>query len=268
MTKNRILSTVVLAVLAGSLVAQTPAGRPSDTALNAFLDKIDAKVASFQEAKNWRATVTSTITKMNRHWVPESVTVVTKAVTVAEGRRSEEIQKALETKGGVTRDITREFIENDRKEHEKYRRQRPPDKPRTAGSTPRRRGLSASIEEYTPFSAERRKLFTFRLDENAILDGRPAIALDVAAKVKGDKNWEGRIYFDRVTLDPLLAEAKPSDNPRFVQALEARIALEMVGGRTPMLKSTRIRVNAGFLFIKRIRQVSEDVYSGIELLDN
>ena len=286
MTRNRILPILILAgtFLAVLLAVGTPLNpsrtsgpsHPSDPStprgqsvgldLNVFLDKVDAKVGGFQEARNWRGSVTSTITKMNRHWTPESVTVVTKAVTVADGRRSEEILKALETKDGKTQDITKEFIETDRKEHEKYRRQRPPDKPRPAGTAPRRRGLGASIEEYTPFSEARRKLFDFRLDENASLDGRPALALDVKAKVKNDKNWEGRIYFEPGTLDPLLAEAKPSETPRFVQLLEARIALEVVDGTTLMLKSTWIKVNAGFLFFKRIRQIVEDLYSGIEIL--
>jgi hypothetical protein len=286
MTRNRILPILILAgtCLAALLAAGTPLNpsrtsgpsNPSDPStprgqsvgldLNDFLDKVDAKVGGFQEARNWRGSVTSTITKMNRHWTPESVTVVTKAVTVADGRRSEEILKALETKDGKTQDITKEFIETDRKEHEKYRRQRPPDKPRPAGTAPRRRGLGASIEEYTPFSEARRKLFDFRLDENASLDGRPALALDVTAKVKSDKNWEGRIYFEPGTLDPLLAEARPSETPRFVKELEARIALEVVGGTTLMLKSTWIKVNAGFLFFKRVRQVVEDLYSDIEIL--
>ena len=286
MTRNRILPILILAgtFLAALLAAGTPLN-PSRTSgpshlsdpsaphgqsvgldLNVFLDKVDAKIGGFQEARNWRGSVTSTITKMNRHWTPESITVVTKVVTVADGRRSEEILKALETKDGKTQDITKEFIEADRKEHEKYRRQRPPDKPRPAGTAPRRRGLGGSIEEYTPFSEARRKLFDFRLDENASLDGRPALALDVKAKVKNDKNWEGRIYFEPGTLDPLLAEARPSETPRFVQLLEARIALEVVGGTTLMLKSTWIKVNAGFLFFKRIRQIVEDLYSGIEIL--
>ncbi len=263
--RRALLSRLALpAVLAAALAAsvQTP-----QSALDAFLDKIEAKIAAFQEARNWRATLTSTITKMDRHWTPESVIVVTKAVTVADGLRSDEIRSALETLDGVTRDITQKYIEEDRKAREKYRRPRPPDKDRTSGSPPRRRGLGASIEDYTPFSAARRPLFSFRLDENATLAGRPAVALDVAAKVKSDKNWEGRVYFDPVTLDPLLAEARPSEAPRFVKELEALIALEVVGGRTLMLKSARIRINAGFLFIKRIRQVTEDVYSGVELLD-
>lgn len=268
MARHRILSILILAgaSLAGILAAGPPSGQTVGLDLNTFLDKVDAKVGGFQEARNWRGSVTSTITKMDRHWAPESVTVVTKTVTVTDGRRSEEILKALETKDGNTRDITKEFIEADRKAHEKYRRQRPPDKPRSAGATPRRRGLSSSIEEYTPFSEARRKLFAFRLDENASLDGRPALALDVTAKVKSDKNWEGRIYFEPGTLDPLLAEARPSETPRFVQELEARIALEVVDGKTLMLKTTRIKVNAGFLFFKRVRQVTEDVYSGIEIL--
>lgn len=268
MARHRILSILILAgaFLAGILAAGPPSGQTVGLDLNTFLDKVDAKVGGFQEARNWRGSVTSTITKMDRHWAPESVTVVTKTVTVTDGRRSEEILKALETKGGNTRDITTEFIEADRKAHEKYRRQRPSDKPRPAGAAPRRRGLSASIEEYTPFSEARRKLFAFRLDENASLDGRPALALDVTAKVKSDKNWEGRIYFEPGTLDPLLAEARPSETPRFVQELEARIALEVVDGKTLMLKTTRIKVNAGFLFFKRVRQVTEDVYSGIEIL--
>jgi hypothetical protein len=252
--------------LPGRYDPSAPRGQAVGLDLNVFLDKVDAKVGGFQEARNWRGSVTSTITKMDRHWTAESVTVVTKAVTVTDGRRSEEILQALETKDGKTQDITKEFIETDRKEHEKYRRQRPPDKPRPAGTAPRRRGLSASIEDYTPFSEARRKLFEFSLNESASLDGRPALALDVKAKVKSDKNWEGRIYFEPGTLDPLLAEAKPSATPRFVQELEARIALQVLDGKSIMLKSTRIKVNAGFLFFKRVRQVTEDVYSGVELL--
>jgi hypothetical protein len=258
----------VPAVLAAALAASVRTPLPHQSSLDVFLDKIDAKVAGFQEPKNWRGTVVSTITKMNRHWEPESVIVVTKAVSVADGHRTDDIQKAIETVDGVTKDITGDYIEENRKAHERYRRQRPPDdKPRDPNAPPRRRGLGASIEEYTPFSADRRPLFSFRLDEAATLDGRPVIALDVAARVKGEKNWEGRVYFDPATLDPLLAEAKPSQNPRFVQLLEARIGLQVVAGRTLMLKTTRIRVNAGFLFIKRIRQIAEDVYSGVELLD-
>ena len=266
--------TLTLAFLAGlaavlaALPARPPAPLPPQSALDAFLDKIDAKVADFQEARNWRGTVVSTITKMNRRWEAESVIVVTKAAVVADGRRTDEIKSALETSDGVTKDITKEYIEEDRKAHERYRRQRPPDaKPRDPNAPPRKRGLGASIEDFTPFSKARRPLFSFRLDELATLDGRPAVALDIAAKVKDEKNWEGRIYFDPATLDPIQVEAKPSDNPRFVQLLEARIGLEVVGGKTLMLKSTRIRVNAGFLFFKRIRQVAEDVYSGVELLD-
>jgi hypothetical protein len=271
MTRYRTFSIRILAgiFLAGVLAAgpASPArGQAVRLDLGTFLDKVDAKVVGFQEARNWRGSVISTITKMDRHWTPESVTVVTKNVTVTDGRRSEEILTALETRDGKTQDITKDFIEADRKAHEKYRRQRPPDKPRPEGVAPRRRGLAGSIDEYTPFSEARRKLFEFRLDENASLDGRPALALDVTAKVKGEKNWEGRIYFEPGTLDPLLAEARPSETPRFVQELEARVALAVLNGKTLMLKSARIKVNAGFLFFKRVRQVQEDVYSGVELL--
>jgi hypothetical protein len=266
--RTPLLLLLLPAVLAAVLAARAPAPRPPQSGVDAFLDKIDAKVAGFQEPRNWRGTVVSTITKMNRHWEAESVIVVTKAAVVADGRRTDEIKSALETSGGVTKDITKEYIEEDRKAHERYRRQRPPDaKPRDPNAPPRRRGLGASIEEYTPFSKARRPLFSFRLDESATLDGRPAVALDIEAKVKGEKNWEGRIYFDPATFDPLLLEAKPSENPRFVQLLEARIGLQVVSGRTLMLKATRIRVNAGFLFFKRVRQVAEDVYSDVELLD-
>ena len=257
-----------LALLAGALAATGQSPRPAPAALDAFLDKIDAKVAAFREPRNWTGTVVSTITRMNRHWEPESVIVVTKSARVVDGRRTDEIASAVETMDGVARDITRDYVEEDRKARERYRRQRPPDdKPRDPNAPPRKRGLSAALEDYTPFSAARRSLFAFRLDEGAALDGKPAVALDVAAKVKDEKNWEGRIYFDPVTLDPVLVEAKPSDNPRFVQLLEARIGLQALPGGRLMLKTTRIRVNAGFLFIKRIRQVAEDVYSDVQILD-
>jgi len=253
-------SLIGLAILGiGMSVAGGQTSGASDLA--SFLDKAALKIRSYPEKASWTANTVTTITKMDRNWIPESVTVVAKTVRVTDGEREESILKAEETKKGKTRDITRKYAEDAREARERERKRR---SEANEGNRSGRRSASFSIDEFLPFAEPKRGQFYFLLTEKAAVDGRPAVMLEVTARVKSEKNWEGKFYFDPETTDLLGLEVRPSENPSLVKELEFRATFEVLDGRVLVVKSTRAKVNGGF-FLKHIRQVIEETSSGFEL---
>ncbi len=238
--------------------AQTPASQD----LASFLDKAAQKIKSYPQKASWTASAVSKITKMDRKWTPESVTVVTKTVKLLDGERDEVILKAEETKKGKTKDITKKYAEDAKETRDKERKRRAEE---GDGGGNSRRGGSMSLDSLLPFSEQKRGQFNFQLTKNAALDGRPAVLLEATAKVKDEKNWEGRFYFDPLTIDLLRIEVRPSENPSMVKELDFRMTFEILEGRTLAVKSSWIKINGGF-FLKHIRQVIEEEYTGFEVV--
>jgi hypothetical protein len=119
---------------------------------SAFLAKVGQRIASYPDYKSWRAAVVSRQTEMDKHWRPQSVTVVTKTVRLADGVYEEEISQALETKKGKTKDVTAELRKEAREDAEKARRRRA-ETNRTEGGGRRTR---ASPSRRSSLSARRR----------------------------------------------------------------------------------------------------------------
>jgi len=252
---------VLFMVSSGSIFAQTSGGD-----IGRFLDRAAQKIAFYSDLKNWKASAVTTITKMDKTWKPESVTVVTKNVKVTNGEREEEILKAEETKKGKTTDVTLKYAQEAREEREKEKKRRAEEKDQNKRGEGRGQSMTMTLDEMLPFSEKKRAEFDFRLMENGVLDGRPVAVLDAAAKVKDEKNWEGRFLFDPATHDLYQVEIKPSKNPKMVKELEMRLTFEILDGRYLAVKSSRFKINGG-IFIKHIRQLIEEEYSGYEVLD-
>ena len=255
------------ASLAVALVLSVPSLSRGQTAgtldLGSFLDKAAQKIKSYPDNVDWTANVIAKTTKMDRNWTPESMIVVSKAVKVLGGEREEVILKAEETKKGKTKDLTQKYAEDAQEARDKAKKRHAEERGGRGGAG--RGGASISLDSVLPFSSEKRGQFDFLLTENALVDGRPAFLLEVKAKVKDEKNWEGRFYFDPATIDLLGIEVKPSENPSMVKDLEFRMTFEILDGRYLAVKSTWIKVNGGF-FLKHVRQIVEETYSGFEVL--
>jgi len=260
----RRMGSALLIIAAIPLFAQTPAD------INAFLDRVAARVEGYNPKASWTASIMSTQIETDRKWNPEKTIVVSKAVTVTEGRREEKALKVLETKDGKTQDITAQYLaeQSARREKERAKREAKPepaprDKP---GEKPSgRRSFSLNISEILPFQPERRPDFIFKLQETTDADGRKLAVLDVRAKVKDSLNWEGTYTIDAVTGDLVRARIKPSETPSMVKELEVEVELEVFEEVNLIPKRTWIKVNAGFLFIKRIHMISEEIYSDIRI---
>ena len=243
------------------LSGQSP---PQD--MDSLLDKLSQKIKVSSDYKSWRASVASTITKTDKNWTPEEVTVVTKTIeSSAEGEPQEKILKALQTKDGKTTDITRKYAEERRKEREKYRKRRAEEEKAESADDQHDRG-AMSLDEFLPFSEKKRKDFEFRLPAPPVSE-RPALSvLEARAKVKSLQNWEGTFSYDPETYDLITVDLHPSQNPKFVKELSMQIDFEVLNNRYLSLKRTQFKVNGGIL-IKHVRQIVEDVYCDFEVLD-
>jgi hypothetical protein len=234
--------------------------------LESLLDKLSRKIKASSDYKSWRASVISTITRMDKNWTPEDVTVVTKSIaSSAEGEPREEILKALQTKKGKTTDITRKYAEERRKEREKERQRRAKETPDASADNPRGGG-AMPLDEFLPFSAKRRQDFEFRLRERPFSEGSAVSVLEGRARVKSLRNWEGTFSFDPQTYDLISLDLRPSQIPKMVKELAMQIDFEVLEDRYLVLKRLQFKVNGG-IFIKHVRQIVEDVYSDFEVLD-
>ncbi|OGD21524.1 MAG: hypothetical protein A2W03_12155 [Candidatus Aminicenantes bacterium RBG_16_63_16] len=234
--------------------------------LESLLDKLSQRTKLSLDYKSWRASVVSTITKMDKSWNPEEVLLVSKNIGSSdEGEPREEILKAQQTKKGKTTDVTQKYAEEGRKEREKARKRRAEEQTKTSADE-KHGGGAMSLDEFLPFSKSKRKDFEFRLQNPPASEGPAVAVLETRAKVKGPRNWEGTFSFNPETFDLISLELRPSQNPKMVKELAMRIDFEVLQFRYLVLKRTQFKVNGG-IFIKHVRQIVEDVYSDFEVLD-
>ncbi len=233
--------------------------------LTALLDKIAQRIESHAKNENWTLSVITTITRMDKNWKPEKVTLVDRKARVNHGDVSEEIISATETEDGGKKDITDKY----RKEsaERRAREQREQEDRKRKGTAEKRRQrlrLDMTEEDFLPFSAKNRPHYEFELVSEAALDERSVFVVATKSKAKEDIHFEGRYYVDEETFDVLRAEVSPAKNPRFVKELEMTIDFQLLPGGYFVLKYSKTRVNAGF-FLKHVRMVIEEVYSQYEI---
>jgi len=226
--------------------------------LDVVLVNVEARLAAGFAYKNWTASSTSTNTEFDRHGAIVKVTVVNKTVRVTDGDRDEDILKAIETADGKTTDVTRETAEKARRQWAKEREKR------AAGS--RRSGV-LDLDEILPFAAKQRPLYNFKLRPADGKGGRKLAVLEASAKEKDSKLWNGTYTIDPVSFDVIRAEVRPSDNPTFVRELRAEADIALLDGKNLFIVHTKMKVDGGFLFIKNVRMLVEDVYTDVKILN-
>lgn len=259
---------VLSAAIPVLLGAAAPPSFQASSSTEALLDRITARLDELNPKSSWTAAILSTQIEHDRHWMPKRTTVQTKTVTVTGGRREEKILKVVQTEDGKTEDITDHFIIERREKWRKYQARQGTSgegELAAAGRSSRRRIRTDDYAALLPFSPERRPEFSFSVREGTAPDGRPVFLVDVRAVLKDVLNWEGTYTIDAETFTPLSARLRPSENPTFVKDLEVQADFRVFEGVNFIPLRTWARINAGFLFFKRIRAVSEEVYSDIQV---
>jgi len=252
------MSGLLLIILLG-VGGSSPLRLGAEDDIQTLLDRLAARLESAPIASDWNASVRSTETRMDKNWQPQKRTVVTKFVTIRDGKRTEEILRAMETEKGRTKDVTERYAREAAKEAEKIRQKA--EQNREPGG---RRELDR--EQLFPFRPDRRADFDFDLLEEGDWEGRPVIILQTRAKTAGDDLYEGRYVIDRDSLDVLRVDLTPSKKPGVLKLIEMAFEFQTLPGGYILPRRTWVRIHVG-LVIKNIRIQAEEEYFDVQVLD-
>jgi hypothetical protein len=223
-----------------------------------LLDKISKRMNSYPENGNWKYSVVTKTTEMDKQWRPKKTTITTANVKEVDNVLSGEILKAVETEDGITKDVTEKIAKQTKKQLERTNKERAEQK--------EQKGTGNEYDAFFPFNENKRAKFAFHRLDDADTNERPVYIIEAVAKEKDEQLYEGKFYIDQTTYDIIKVRIKPSKNPRFVKELEMDIDFEVLPEGKFIRRRSRTRVDGGLLF-KRFRMIVEEEYFDIEILD-
>ena len=224
-----------------------------------LLDKISKRMNSYPENSNWKYSVVTKTTEMDKQWRPKKTTITTSIVKEVDNVLSGEIKKAVETEDGITKDVTEKIAKQAKKQLERTNKERAEQKGQ--------KGTGNEYDVFFPFNENKRAKFAFHRLDDAVINERPVFIIEAVAKEKDEQIYEGKFYIDQTTYDILKVRVKPSKNPRFVEELDMDIDFEVLPEGKFIRRRSRTRVDGGLLF-KRFRMIVEEEYFDIEILDS
>jgi seryl-tRNA synthetase len=89
-----------------------------------LLDKISKRMNSYPENGNWKYSVVTKTTEMDKQWRPKKTTITTANVKEVDNVLSGEILKAVETEDGITKDVTEKIAKQTKKQLERTNKER------------------------------------------------------------------------------------------------------------------------------------------------
>jgi hypothetical protein len=258
---------IFIFALAASVVANIcllSSVKAQETEQSQLLEKVVQKLDSYPKYENWKALVVTTLTRMDKNWKPQKVTIIDRIVNVTSQERNDEILKAVETEKGMTRDITQKYIKEMKERQEKARKEEE-DRKKKGEKEEERDRREMKLEEFFPFSVRDRVNYEFAKLEDANFEGQPVFVLESKAKIKNENLWEGRYYISKESFDILKIEVQPSKNPKFVQELQIEMAFRILPQGYFVLRKIKTKINGG-MFLKHIRMITEEEYTDFEII--
>ncbi len=242
-------------------------GSTQDIELQDLIVKVSQNQEKFYlKLDNWKATVITTTTKMDKHWQPKEVTVVEKRVEVVNLKKTEEILKAVVTKKGIEVDVTDKYLRKAEKTRAKARQAELSNRLKRKREQGKK-NTQLTAEDALPFSEKKRYKYNFSRLEDSLIDNRPVYVVEARAKIKRKKRYNGRYYISKDSFDILKIVAWPSKNPTFVKEAFMEMDFQVYSQGFYVMKKSKLSINAG-IFIKRIRRVTEEEYFDYQVIDS
>lgn len=226
-----------------------------DSAMDAIIQKIETRMAGYEDYDAFTVSVVSSQKTMDGAWNPKKVVVVDKTITQQGEVRREDILRATQTEKGTTRDITEKYREEQRKREEKKNKETEGDD----GKNGERGRVSLGEDEMFPFGPNERSQYTFDQLPDTVVSGRLVYVLQTRAKEKSKELYEGNYYVDQETYDVLMVDLRPSKNPKFVRQMRMKMWFGLLSDHY-VVERTWMRIYAGFL-LKKIRMEVEETYT-------
>lgn len=270
LTMNRARWILFILVMAGGratwpgIVAADAQGADDD--LGAILDRTAARVSSYPELKNWKASVVSVQTEMDKNWKPKKVIRVLKAVRVRDMERNEDVLRAEETEKGVTKEVTAKYVRELAERQREAKKREDERKRDVRADEDRKQRRSFNLDDLIPFSEKNRAKYAFSRLEDEMLDGRPVFVLRSSAKVPSEALWEGQYFISQDNYDVLKVILRPAENPKFVKKFTADVQFQVLPTGYFVMRKSRVEVDAGMV-LKHVRMLIEEDYSEFEVFD-
>lgn len=254
---------VFLFLAAASIRATYGSASAQDNGLGSILDRVAEKLDSYPKTENWKASVVSVITEMDKNWKPKKITRVRRTVRVTDKERSQEILEALETEKGVTKNITEKY-KKEAEERQKKAKEAAEERERQKTGEGNENRIELSGGDLLPFSKENRTKYEFTRLEDAEVDSQIVYVLESRAKTSDEKLWEGKYFISRASFDVLKLNLKPAKYPKFVKVLETEVSFQVLPDGQLVVRKSKFTVDGG-MFIKHVRMVTEEEYSEFEI---
>jgi hypothetical protein len=233
-------------------VGTSSAGGLTDN-MEQMLDRLESNCSAFGKPSPKRYLAQGTVMQMDSDWKPETVARIEKEVTFLDSNRQETIIKAVRTgKDGKEEDITREMVENDRKNRKGQK-----DKNKQGHS------LSMGSEELFVFAKEKRGGYDFSWLSDSLLDGRRVARLSAVPKKKDVERFRMTYAIHPDSMTVLLVEMRPSKNPKMVRQLLMTLRLSQDSDGHYFMRRFWMRVFVN-LIVKKIRTEVSEEYSGLQ----
>jgi len=227
------------------------------------VEKVQAKIVSTPEMKNWQASVLTTLYEMDKNWEPKKKTVIQKLTTVRNKKRSEKILSATEYHEDKIKDVTAKYREEAAKFNKKNEANANGEEKSRRG---RHRGLDLERDEFFPFGESRKQDYEYALHQERSNNGLEVYVIETRSQVKSSDYFEGVYHIHPETFDVLHAELRPAKFPGPLKLLEMRLDFDRLPGGYLVVKTAKVRIHVG-LIIKNIRIESEEIYSDYRVMD-
>lgn len=240
-------------ILNGLAAASALAGDPAP-----LLDKISNRIDSYPENNNIQYKIVKKYSTMDKNWQPKKTTVTKTIRKIVNGVISSEVLDALETEGGITKDIKRKTMEQVKKQVESENKKRTEQKDQNKIENP--------FDVFFPFSGNKRTMFEFKRLNDDTYNEMPVYIIEAVAKEKDEKLFDGKYYISKKTYDVIKARVKPSKKSGLVKEVDIDIEFQVLPEGNFMIKKMKTRADGGLLFM-RMRIIQEDEYSDIKILN-
>ena len=255
MIKKTCLFVIFTTVL---LVSSFAPALSQEGSLTVLLDKVTGRMSSYPDNDNWKYTVITRSTEMDKDWKPEKTTLITAAVKDADNVMSGRIVKAVVIEDGNETDISEKISKQILKRIEDTNKERIEHK----GSD----RAEDELDRLFPFFKNKITKFNFRKTGDTVINGKSVFIVEAVAKEKDTEIYEGTYYIDKKTYDVVKARIRPSKNPKFVKELDMDMDFEVLPEGNFMRRRSKTRVKGSFLF-KKFRLIIEEEYTDVEIFN-
>jgi hypothetical protein len=190
---------------------------------------------------------------------PKSVTTVTKSVAFRDSTRTDSILNAVETKGGKTRDVTKEWIEKDAKEKAGRERKKGA---KTKDEGKQDASYSMSSDDLFVFRKEIRDDYRFSWAKDTVIGGRSLRRITASPITPTEKRFFAEYVLSPDSTTVKFARLTPGKFPKMVKHMELSMRFIHDAEEHYFLDEFKMRFYAS-LIVKKIRMEITESYQDV-----